>query len=195
MGDIIGKVVDLNTNEPLIAQLTLQETGSLTESDSNGVFEFLELEPAVYEINATATGYLAGSETAIVVANQTTEVLIKLMKPQIFTLVGVVFDFDKATLRPESYPILDDAAAILKNNPDIIVEIQGHTCSMGSDEYNIRLSDARANTVVNYLITQHMIDSSRLIARGYGETKPAYTNATREGRSKNRRMDFAIIIE
>lgn len=195
MGDIIGKVVDLNTDEPLIAQLTLQETGSLTESDSSGVFEFLELEPAAYTINATATGYLAGSETATVVANQTTEVLIKLMKPQIFTLEGVRFDFDKATLRPESYPVLDKAAAILKNNPDIIVEIQGHTCSMGSDEYNIRLSDARANTVVNYLITKHMIDSSRLIARGYGEHKPAYTNATREGRAKNRRMDFAIIVE
>ncbi len=190
--DIIGKVVDLNTNEPLVAQLTIEETGSLTESDTIGVFEFMGLEPAVYEIKAKAKGYLPGSETATVSANQTTEVLIKLMKAH-FTLEGVRFDIDKATIKSESYPILDKAAVFLKNNPDIVVEIQGHTCSLGSDEYNLRLSGDRAKAVVDYFITKHNIDPSRLSARGYGESNPVATNDTSEGRERNRRVDFLIL--
>ncbi len=196
-GDIIGKVVDLSTDEPLVAQLTIREirstTNSETNSDSSGLFEFIELEPAVYAITAHATGYLAGSETATVLANQTTEVLIKLMKPRDITLKGVKFDFDKATLRPESYPILDEAAAIIKSYSDMVIEIQGHTCSMGSDEYNLRLSDARAKSVFDYLTTKHMIVPLRLIPHGYGEVRPTATNATREGREQNRRSDFVII--
>lgn len=193
-GDIIGKVVDMITDKPLVAELTIEEIETSTESDAQGIFAFVELQPAVYEITASAPGYVPGTATASVFASETTEVLIKLMK-QVITLEGVLFDFDKATLRTESYPILDRAAEILKTYPDIIVEIQGHTCSMGSDEYNQRLSNARANSVVNYLTTHHMIESSRLIPRGYGEMSPIATNDTPEGRAKNRRMDFVIIIE
>ena len=190
--DIIGKVVDLNTNEPLVAQLTIEETGSLTESDTIGMFEFMGLEPAVYEIKAEAKGYAPGSETATVSANQTTEVLIKLMKAQ-FTLEGVRFDLDKATIKSEFHPILDKDAVLLKDNPDIVVEIQGHTCSLGSDEYNLRLSDDRAKAVVDYFITKHNIDPSRLSACGYGESNPVATNDTPEGRERNRRVDFVIL--
>jgi len=84
-------------------------------------------------------------------------------------------------------------AEILKRNPDMIVEVQGHCCAMGSDAYNLQLSDRRANSVFTYLTTEHMIAPSRLIPRGYGERTPIATNATREGRKQNRRGDFVII--
>jgi outer membrane protein OmpA-like peptidoglycan-associated protein len=193
-GNIIGAVVDMLTDKPLIADLAIDEIETSTASDENGDFAFTELQPAVYEITAQASGYVPATKTASVFANETTEVLIKLMK-QVITLEGVYFDFDKATLRSESYPVLDRAAEILKTFPDIVVEIQGHTCSLGSDEYNLKLSNDRANAVVDYLITHHMIESSRLIPRGYGEMNPIATNDTPEGRAQNRRIDFVIVIE
>ncbi|RKX69963.1 hypothetical protein DRP53_06475, partial [candidate division WOR-3 bacterium] len=99
----------------------------------------------------------------------------------------------KATIKPESYPILDEAAAILTSHPEIRVEIQGHTDSIGSDAYNLKLSNLRANAVRTYLIERHGIDPSRLVARGYGESRPIADNRTKEGRAQNRRVDFVIL--
>ena len=194
MGDIVGKVIDGITEEPLQAEVTIVETNSATESDADGTFEFLELEPGDYTVQATAPDYDTASQAATVVSEETTEVLLRLVKPvMVISLTGIKFDFDKATLRPESYPILDEVAEILKRNPDMIVEVQGHCCAMGSDAYNLQLSDRRANSVFTYLTTEHMIAPSRLIPRGYGERTPIATNATREGRKQNRRGDFVII--
>jgi outer membrane protein OmpA-like peptidoglycan-associated protein len=192
IGGIIGKVVDAKTDEPLIAQVAVQETDLSAESDVAGAFAFAELEPDDYVVNAKATGYVSGSAAATVESGKTADVLIRLM-PITFTLEGIQFDFDKSTLRPQSLPILDAAAEILKQYPDIHVEIQGHTCWLGSDEYNLRLSDARANSVLNYLVTKQMIDRARLVAKGYGESQPIASNETREGRERNRRVEFHII--
>ncbi len=193
-GGIIGKVIDGFTEEPLVAGLTLVQTAATTESDADGVFGFAELEPDEYTVEAEASGYISASVSAEVQAGEETEVLIRLMQI-VFSLEGVNFDFDKATLRPESYPILDSAATILKNYPDMRVEIQGHTCWLGSDEYNLNLSDRRAHSVMRYLVTDQMIAPERLVAKGYGESMPAYSNETREGREKNRRVDFVILKE
>ncbi|MBA7557028.1 Peptidoglycan-associated lipoprotein [subsurface metagenome] len=132
----------------------------------------------------------------VVKENEKANVLIKMVKRgMVITLKGIKFDLNKATLKPESYPILDDAAAILTNHPEISVEIQGHTCSLGSDAYNLKLSDMRANSVRNYLIMKHMIEPYRLIARGCGETQPIASNKTEAGRMQNRRVDFLILEE
>jgi OOP family OmpA-OmpF porin len=109
------------------------------------------------------------------------------------TLRGIYFDFDKATIKPESRPALEDAAKILQENPGIRVEIQGHTDSKGSDAYNQNLSERRAQSVVNFLVTQLSIDRARLVARGYGEGMPIATNDTDEGRALNRRVEFLIL--
>jgi outer membrane protein OmpA-like peptidoglycan-associated protein len=192
IGGIIGKVVDANTIEPLVAQVAVQETDLSAGSDLEGSFAFAELDPGDYVVNAEATGYVPGSAAATVSAGETAEVLIKLM-PISFTLEGIQFDFDKSTLRPQSLPILAAAADVLKQYPSIHIEIQGHTCWMGSDEYNLRLSNARANSVLTYLVTEQMIDRARLVAKGYGESQPIATNETREGRERNRRVDFVVI--
>jgi len=195
-GDIVGKVVDLKTNKPLVVKLFVIKTDKKAESDTNGDFEITGLIPNIYDITAEALDYETGYYSVVVKENEKAHVLIKMVKRgMVITLKGIKFDLNKATIKPESYPILDEAAAILTNHPEISVEIQGHTCSLGSSAYNLKLSDMRANSVRNYLIMKHMIEPYRLIARGCGETQPIADNNTEEGRKKNRRVDFLILEE
>src|SRR5690606_28377691 len=105
---------------------------------------------------------------------------------------GVLFDFDRATLRSESEKTLRETIRVLEHYPDIRVEIQGHTDGMGSDSYNDRLSSARAEAVRDYLI-EHGIAASRMEARGYGKRVPVATNETVEGRQQNRRVELRIL--
>ena len=99
------------------------------------------------------------------------------------------FEFDSDVIRPESYPILDTVAQVLKDYPNITIEIQGHTDSTGPADYNYWLSHDRAKAVMEYLIKKG-IDPSRLTYQGYGETCPIASNRTPEGRAKNRRVEF-----
>ena len=109
--------------------------------------------------------------------------------PQPLQLQGVHFDFDKATLRPESLTVLDEDVAALSKWGDVKVEVAGHTDSKGSDAYNLNLSQRRAEAVRNYLIGKG-IAAERLTAKGYGESQPVADNATDEGRAKNRRVEL-----
>ncbi len=103
------------------------------------------------------------------------------------------FEFDRAVIRPISYPILDDVASLLMRNPQIrLVRVEGHTDWIGSDAYNQKLSEARANSVRNYLI-QKGIEPDRLQAAGYGESRPIADNNTVMGRARNRRTEFTVV--
>jgi len=104
-------------------------------------------------------------------------------------LEGVNFDFDKAVIRPQDYAILDQNIVTLKEWGDVDVEVAGHTCNIGTDEYNLGLSLRRAEAVRNYLVSKG-VSADRLIVRGYGESRPAVSNATREGRVQNRRVEL-----
>ena len=104
-------------------------------------------------------------------------------------LYGILFDLDKAALQPESTKQLQHVVTLLKDNPDLMLEIQGHTDDQGSDDYNLKLSQRRAETVVAYL-GLFDIDTSRLVPKGYGESEPVMPNTTEEGRAKNRRVEL-----
>ncbi len=104
-------------------------------------------------------------------------------------LEGVNFETAKATLLPESKAILDKVAASLVNYPELKVEVAGHTDSRGAGDMNLKLSQARAEAVRDYLISQG-VASSQLTAKGYGEDKPVADNATDDGRAKNRRVEL-----
>jgi len=105
-------------------------------------------------------------------------------------LPGVNFAFNKADLLPGAQEILDrDVVPELKANPNLQVLIEGHTDSMGSDEYNAKLSGQRAGAVWKYLVSKG-IDATRLQAKGLGETQPIASNDTEEGRAKNRRVEL-----
>jgi outer membrane protein OmpA-like peptidoglycan-associated protein len=103
----------------------------------------------------------------------------------------VYFEFNKATIKPVSFPLLNEVALALKDNPTLKVEVQGHTDSVGADAKNLKLSQKRAESVRTYLIKQG-IESSRLAPKGYGENVPIADNRTADGRSQNRRVEFVI---
>lgn len=112
--------------------------------------------------------------------------------PQKIVLEGVNFDFDKSNLRQEDIAIIDRDAAVLDQWGNVNIEVAGHTDSRGSDEYNMNLSQQRAETVRNYLVNKG-IAADRLSAKGYGESQPVADNATDEGRFKNRRVELIPI--
>jgi len=114
-----------------------------------------------------------------------------------FVIENVYYDFNKADLKPESYPALDEIVRMLNTYPNMSIELGAHTDSKGSDKYNMKLSEARAQSVVKYLVEKG-IAAERLVAKGYGETAPVAPNEidgkdNPEGREKNRRTEFKVL--
>lgn len=105
----------------------------------------------------------------------------------------IFFDTDRATIKPISFPVLDDVVDVLQKNPNItLVEIQGHADWRGSDAHNLDLTQRRAESSRQYLISKG-VDPARLTAVGYGESRPIASNNTVEGMSQNRRVEFIIM--
>lgn len=107
---------------------------------------------------------------------------------------NVFFDFDKPSLRSESTLELDRWVKMLKENPSVSLEIDGHTDNVGTEAYNLGLSERRVKSVAKYIEGQG-VAAGRLVARGFGEKKPVATNKTAEGRQENRRVDVRIIYD
>ncbi len=116
----------------------------------------------------------------------------KLEIGESFILNNIFFEFEKSNLLPESFPVLNKLAETMQQNAIIEVEISGHTDNSGSEEYNYKLSEARAKSVVIYLIEKG-IPPERLKHKGYGSSKPLSDNSTEESRAKNRRVEFTIL--
>jgi len=192
---LTGKVSDKKTGNPLRATVSFPNTSvpSVQTDPATGVYS-TDIPVGSYAVEVKADSYITQSAAVVLQKDQP---VIKdfalVMEGMAITLRGVYFDFNKATIKPESRPALEDAAKILKDNPTIRVEIQGHTDSKGSEEYNLSLSDKRAWAVVNYLVQNFGIEQSRLTAKGYGEARPIADNETDAGRALNRRVEFVII--
>jgi OmpA-OmpF porin, OOP family len=125
--------------------------------------------------------------------------------PQKYTLIVVTaekielkqtifFDYNKATIKKVSFPLLDEVALAFLDHPAIQVRIEGHTDSRGGDKFNKKLSQKRAESVRKYLIDKG-VDGSRMEPKGYGEEQPIADNRTEEGRSQNRRVEFIIVSQ
>lgn len=106
------------------------------------------------------------------------------------SIYGILFDFDKDVIKPESKPTLDEIAKLLTDNPGLKLQIVGHTDNKGTPEYNLNLSKRRAASVVAALTGQYGIAADRLTSEGMGATQPVDTNDTEEGRAKNRRVEL-----
>jgi outer membrane protein OmpA-like peptidoglycan-associated protein len=136
--------------------------------------------------------------------NITIPVKVRLIVERIYqdreiVIPNIYYDYDKTTLRPESFPVLDTLYSLFAENPTIVVEIGAHTDSRGSTEYNIILSQGRAASVVKYLVSKG-IPAQRLKAVGYGESKPINkcvdgVECTEEEYQLNRRTTFKILSE
>jgi OOP family OmpA-OmpF porin len=109
-----------------------------------------------------------------------------------WVLERVHFDTDKWEIKPEDYAILDEVVPVLKRNPTLRVEIEGHTDNRGSEVYNKKLSEKRAEAVKNYFVNKG-IEAKRLSAAGYGFSRPVASNDRREGRAQNRRVELTPI--
>jgi outer membrane protein OmpA-like peptidoglycan-associated protein len=103
----------------------------------------------------------------------------------------VFFEFNKATIKPVSFALLNEVAQAMQDTPSITVEVQGHTDSIGNDAFNLKLSQRRAESVRTYLVKRG-VRFERMIAKGYGESVPIADNRTAEGRAQNRRVEFVI---
>jgi OOP family OmpA-OmpF porin len=121
---------------------------------------------------------------------------VKIVKGKILILEKIYFEYDKAVIKKESYGILYEVAKTMNENPQILlVRVEGHTDSDGGDDYNLKLSDARAHSVRDFLVKKGGVAGDRLEAKGYGETKPIADNSTDEGKATNRRVEFIIVKE
>jgi outer membrane protein OmpA-like peptidoglycan-associated protein len=108
---------------------------------------------------------------------------------QRIVLRGVNFDFNSSAINAEAEPVLDQAATILKENPDVLVQVEGYTDDIGSEEYNMALSIRRAESVYRYLVNRG-VDPERLRVEGFGESRPVADNTTEAGRAQNRRVEL-----
>lgn len=142
---------------------------------SDGTFQFNLQRGVKYVMMAGAKGYMNGKQEFVSdMAEEDAEyavdfILAAMTKPQV--IENIFYDFDKASLRAESKAALDSMVTILKDNPQIVIEMASHTDRWGSNEYNLKLSDRRAKSVVDYLIAAG-VESSRLRPKGYGKTRP-----------------------
>ncbi|MBX3102331.1 MAG: PD40 domain-containing protein [Bacteroidetes bacterium] len=199
-----GTVTDAETGKTLSAKLVLvdnekNDTLSIFETDEE-TGRYLITLPAGknYGITAISEGYLFTSENVTIPKmdgyHEVTKdlQLHRLKVGQKIVLRNIFYDFDKATLRPESVAELQRLLKILGENPRMRIRLLSHTDSKGSDDYNQKLSEARAKSVVSWLIEQG-VPMARLEFKGIGESSPIDTNDTEEGRQNNRRTEFEII--
>jgi len=189
--EILSTIVeykDLNTNEIM---------GTASSDDISGVFKIILIRGKKYSFNAKKEGYYPISQNLdLSEINKYQEVevdlyLIPIEKGAEIILNNVFFEYNKADLQSDSYSELNNLVEFLKFNKDIKIEISGHTDDQGSADYNLKLSESRATSVMNY-ITNKGISKERLSAVGYGKTKPIVSNDSDENRAKNRRVEFKI---
>ena len=166
-GDGVTDDMDKCPNTP--SGVKVDGTGCPIDSDGDGVADYLDKCP-----NTTKGTRVDNSGCPL---------------KAIIELRGVTFANNSANLKADSTAILDEMAITLKRYPELKVEVAGHTDSSGPSEYNANLSQRRADAVRTYLISKG-VDAGNLTAKGYGEDKPIASNATREGRAKNRRVEL-----
>jgi peptidoglycan-associated lipoprotein len=175
--------------------------------DKNGNYNFILEAERDYKLSAGQAGFLNKNETTSTkgLRNQDSTYITvykdieldKIFTQRMIVIPNIYYDYDKATLRPESEAVLDSILVFFKDNMDLTIEIGSHTDSRGSDAYNLKLSQARAQSVVDYLIGKG-IEKDRLVAVGYGETRLVNrcsngVDCTEEEHQKNRRTTFRII--
>ncbi|MCI5057797.1 MAG: OmpA family protein [Flavobacteriales bacterium] len=204
---ISGRVFDAKTKVPIMAEVTYE---SLSNGKEIGVARS-EPEGGTYKIvlpYGKAYGFLAKSEGYYSVANNIDisefkdyqeierDLYLKPIKKieigEVVVLNNIFFESAKSTLKRESDLELQRVMKLLMENPSLQIEISGHTDNIGDDNSNIKLSQDRAEAVVEYLITKG-IKNDRLLAKGYGETSPISSNDTKEGRKLNRRVEFKVL--
>lgn len=200
-----GKVINAKTNEFISGSSIVYEDleqgiqlGTALSDKTNGSYQIALPSEKKYGFLAEKEGFYAVSDNLDLIGlGRYGEIeknlyLHPIEKNEIIRLNNIFFDVDKSDLRKESDAEMNRLISFLNNNPSIKIKIEGHTDSQGSAPYNLKLSNERAKSVMNYLITKG-INQARLSFEGFGLTKPIASNDTDEGKQKNRRVEFRII--
>ena len=177
--DGIADYLDECSDTPVEAYGFLDEHGCPKDSDGDGVPDYKDECPHVAGI--------AANKGCPELKREVRQLLQKAMQ-------GIEFETGKATIKSKSYPLLDKIAATFIENENYVIEVQGHTDNTGKAEVNQRLSDKRANAVMEYL-KKKGVPAERMSAHGYGQDMPIADNKTKAGRQKNRRVEFKITFE
>lgn len=180
---------------PIAATVTISGDTTVTIlTNEIGEFDII-LPPGHFILDASVEGYITQTKKYDLIQDQTLTTEFHLLKEKAeIVFHDINFEVAKSDLLPESYPIIDQVARILTDNPSVKIEVQGHTDSDGSSSYNQRLSEARANSVRDYLINYQGISPDRLLARGYGEGRLMISpERNRDDKRMNRRVEFHII--
>lgn len=197
---IEGHVTNVFTNKPLAATVILEEIGggkvSAQTNDKTGAFSFDAKVFSKYKITAELKDY-ESYETQIEIP-QKREALIVVQKEVRLTTAGIPpvmvnFDYDKSDLKDKEPPKMAHFIQQVKENPNVRIEISGHTDEHGSDEYNQKLSQRRANTVVDYLLAQGVARDQVAIVKGEGKSNPIAKGTTPEDDALNRRVEVRIM--
>ncbi len=196
-----GMVLDKKTSKPVTAEFDLYMDSDVIRDDveitDNGKYSESLTDYGWYIIDISAKGYLNFSDTIWVMDCKRTEMhrdyyLTPLEAGLNVRLKNIQFHFGKTSLHPDSFAELNDVAELLTKNQGLKLEIGGHTDSDGPDDYNLWLSQSRAQAVVEYLISQGA-NSAQLVAKGYGESKPIDERETQYAKSINRRVEFTVL--
>lgn len=197
-----GNVTDAMTNVPLGSEITItdlttgKDVGYLRSDDETGEYSTVLTAGRNYSITAEKEGYLFYSENFNIPPKITNQDITKEVKLSPIakgkTTLLIFFDFDKTTLQNESKPELARLLKFMNDNPNVKVELHGHTDDKGADDYNNKLSLDRANVVKTYL-GENGIQNDRIGTKGFGKTQPLIVNTTEEARAKNRRVELVIV--
>jgi outer membrane protein OmpA-like peptidoglycan-associated protein len=196
-----GLVLSESDKTPLTVEFNVYRFSDFIKVDSktvnDGKYSQSLTDFGWYMIDFSAPGYLDVTDTVWVLNCKRKTIrknyyLTPIEKGLTMQLNEIHFNFGKTTLSPDSYSALDKMATFLSKNPSLQVEVAGHTDSEGPDDYNLFLSQARAEAVLKYIVDKG-ISKDQLIAKGYGETKPVDTNETYAGMAKNRRVELVVL--
>ncbi|MBV6644899.1 MAG: PD40 domain-containing protein [Cyclobacteriaceae bacterium] len=199
-----GVVSSAKDGQPLDAWVVVEDINSselLAINKSNATTgEYTVVLPAGrhYSVSANSDGFFFYSQSFELPKDTSYQEITKdialepIEKGAKVVLNNIFFEVGRAELKPISYVELNKAVELLENNGSMVIEVGGHTDSQGSDEQNLKLSQARANSVKDYLVLAGIVDT-RIRAKGYGESQPIADNTTSEGRASNRRTEFVII--
>ena len=201
---VYGRVTDEETGDVIAAQIELFDLGAdqrvgLVESDPvTGEYLIVLAEGSQYALYINETGYLFSSlsfnyEKDDLMTPVRKDISLTPIRTGSKTVLNnIFFETDKYELQERSKTELNKVVRFMNNNPEIRIEISGHTDDVGDDSYNLALSNKRAKSVFDYL-TQNGVAPGRMRYAGYGEKAPAFANDSEDNRSKNRRIEFKII--
>jgi outer membrane protein OmpA-like peptidoglycan-associated protein len=192
--EITGNIIDYKTGKPVPTTLAFKDAKGKVQTvttNEKGAYT-IKLEPGKYDVVATAEGYKTSNFVVNAADGKPVSKNAGLVKiKEKFTFNNINFATGKAVITPEIETALQPLLKVLLDNPDLKVEIGGHTDAIGSLTANRRLSQARADAVVAWLITQNV--KCQMTSKGYGEDKPIASNKTKAGRAENRRIEIDVV--